>query len=150
MAGKITFNSLLVPTDFTENSWSAFEYALRLVDGDESEIVVVHAIDPTLVDQFADFHGGTHDDVLAGLREKAKQQMTRYSEKSDKVSNVDPLICEGEPFFEIIKKAEDFAVDAIVMSKFGQRNHANSLLFGSTAEKVARGSKLPVIILPGA
>lgn len=148
MTNKVPFNSLLVPTDFSENAWSAFQHARLLVDGDESEIVVVHVIDSGFVNQIAQLGMGDHDELLAVMREKAKTKLQRYSENSDDTTNIDTLVCEGVPFLEIIKKADDFAVDAIVMSKLGERSQADTLLFGSTAEKVTRGSKKPVIVLP--
>ena len=148
MKNKIPFNSLLVPTDFSENAWSAFEHARLLVDGEDSEIVVVHAIDPSIINQIVELGIGTHDEILKSMRVKANEQLERYAEKSDESTKIDTLVCEGEPFFEIILKANDFAVDAIVMSKLGQRDQPRTLLFGSTAERVIRGSKKPVIVLP--
>ena len=148
MTNKVPFNSLLVPTDFSENAWSAFQHARLLVDGDESEIVVVHVIDSKFINQIAHLGMGDHDELLAVMREKAKTKLQRYSENSDDTTNIDTLVCEGVPFLEIIKKADDFAVDAIVMSKLGEGSQADTLLFGSTAEKVTRGSKKPVIVLP--
>jgi nucleotide-binding universal stress UspA family protein len=148
MKNKIPFNSLLVPTDFSENAWSAFEHARLLVDGEESEIVVVHAIDPSIINQLVELGMGTHDEILKSLREKANERLKPYSDKSDDSTNIDTLVCEGQPFFEIVLKADDFAVDAIVMSKLGQRDQPKALLFGSTAERVIRGSNKPVIVLP--
>ncbi len=148
MSNKVPFNSLLVPTDFSENAWSAFQHARLLVDGDDSEIVVMHAIDPMIVDQFVQMGVGEHSKVLESLKTNARQKLERYKADADDSVQVDTLVCEGEPFLEIVRKADDFAVDAIVMSKFGQRNPAKSLLFGSTAEKVIRGSKKPVVVLP--
>ena len=148
MTNKAPFNSLLVPTDFSENAWSAFQHARLLVDGMDSEIVVVHAIDPELVNQVVELGVGDHDSVLKSMRENSLDKLKRYADVSDESTNIDVLVCEGDPFFEIIRKAEDFAVDAIVMSKLGQRDKAKSLLFGSTAEKVIRGSGKPVIVLP--
>ena len=148
MKNKIPFNSLLVPTDFSENAWSAFEHARLLVDGEDSEIVVVHAIDPSIINQIVELGIGTHDEILKSMRVKANEQLSRYSDTSDDSTKIDTLVCEGEPFFEIILKANDFAVDAIVMSKLGQRDQPRTLLFGSTAERVIRGSKKPVIVLP--
>ena len=148
MSNKVPFNSLLVPTDFSDNAWSAFQHARLLVDDDDSEIVVVHAIDPTVVNQIVHIGLSEHDSVVESMRKVALAQLEEYSEVSTDSTKIDVLVCEGEPFFEIISKAEDFAVDAIVMSKLGQRNQAKSLLFGSTAEKVIRGSKKPVIVLP--
>ena len=148
MTNKVPFNSLLVPTDFSENSWSAFQHARLLVDGDESEIIVVHVIDSAFIDQVTKLGMGEHEGLLAVMREQAKTKLQRYSDNSDDKTNIDTLVCEGVPFLEIIKKADDFAVDAIVMSKLGERSQADTLLFGSTAEKVTRGSKKPVIVLP--
>lgn len=148
MNSAVTFNSLLVPTDFSDNAWVAFEYACALVDGDESEIMVVHAIDPTLVDQLVEIGAGDHDAVYGSVKKNALARLERYAELSSETVNVDTLVCEGEPFFEITRKAEEFAVDAIVMSKMGTRNRPESLLFGSTAEKVLRGCRKPVIVLP--
>ena len=148
MVNKIPFNSLLVPTDFSENAWSAFQHARLLVDDVESEIVVVHAIDPAIVDQIVRLGVGERDEVVKSMRALALENLKRYAEVSASSTKVDTLVCEGEPFFEIIRKADDFAVDAIVMSKLGQREPAKTLLFGSTAEKVIRGSNKPVIVLP--
>ncbi len=148
MTNKVPFNSLLVPTDFSENAWSAFEHARLLVDNQESEIVVIHAIDPALVNQVVELGIGDHESILKSLRENALARLKQYADLSTDSTHIDTLTCEGEPFFEIIRKADDFAVDAIVMSKLGQRDQTKSLLFGSTAEKVIRGSRKPVIVLP--
>jgi nucleotide-binding universal stress UspA family protein len=148
MTNKVPFNSLLVPTDFSEHSWSAFQHALLLVDGQDSEIVVVHAIDPSAVNHIVELGIGEHDSILKSMRENSLEKLKQYSDASTDSTNIDVLVCEGVPFFEIVRKADDFAVDAIVMSKLGQRDGANTLLFGSTAEKVIRTSKKPVIVLP--
>lgn len=148
MSNKVPFNSLLVPTDFSENAWSAFQHARLLVDGDDSEIVVVHAIDPALVEQIVQLGIGDHGTIVDSMRKHAKENLKKYSAATDDSTHVDTLVCEGEPFFEIVRKADDFAVDAIVMGKLGLRNQPKALLFGSTAEKVIRGSKKPVIVLP--
>lgn len=148
MTNKVPFNSLLVPTDFSEHSWSAFQHASLLVDGLESEIVVVHAIDPATIDQMVELGIGDHEAILKSMRENSLARLKQYSDASTESTNVDVLVCEGIPFLEIVRKAEDFAVDAIVMSKLGLNHQANTLLFGSTAEKVIRTSKKPVIVLP--
>lgn len=148
MNTTVTFNSLLVPTDFSEHSWAAFQHAQQMIDDKDSEIVVVHAIDPSVVAQMVEINVGDHDEVLKSIRRNAMDRLAKYSEATTKSTKIDVLVCEGIPFIEIVRKSQDFAVDAIVMSKLGQRNEANSLLFGSTAEKVIRTSKKPVIVLP--
>ena len=148
MNQQVPFNSLLVPTDFSENAWSAFEYARQLVGGEDAEIVVVHAIDPAMVQQLVDLGMGAPDELMASMKKNALSSLSPYAETTNELIQVDTLVSEGDPFLEIILKADDFAVDAIVMSKLGQRSPATSLLFGSIAEKVIRGSRKPVIVLP--
>ena len=148
MDKQVPFSSLLVPTDFSEHAWAAFEHACKLINEDDSEIVVMHAIDPTIINQVVELGIGEHDEILSSMRKNAIELMQRFKEAANEQINVDTLVGEGDPCFEIIRKAEDFAVDAIVMSKHGQRDQTKTLLFGSTAEKVIRGSKKPVIVLP--
>ena len=70
MNSQISFNSLLVPTDFSDNAWIAFEYARRLTDRDESEIVVMHAIDPTIIDQMVELGAADHEATSGNLRKQ--------------------------------------------------------------------------------
>jgi nucleotide-binding universal stress UspA family protein len=82
------------------------------------------------------------------MRETAQPMLDSYRSRGDHSVEVDTIISTGVPFLEILKKAEDFDVDAIVMGKLGTRGPIDNLLFGSTAEKVIRGSRRPVIVLP--
>jgi len=54
------------------------------------------------------------------------------------------LIVPGMPFEEIIKQSENHLADLIVIGTHG-RTGLDHVLFGSTAEKVVRKSKLPVL-----
>jgi nucleotide-binding universal stress UspA family protein len=153
MNSQSPFNSLLVPTDFSEASREAFEWALRSIDGNESVIIVLHVIEEALIDTVAQHEFAPREDVARRMRTHAGQQLHEYkkspgTEASGAKIDVDTIVAEGLPFLEIIRKADDFAVDAIVMGKIGTRGHVEKLLFGSTAEKVLRGARRPVIVLP--
>lgn len=148
MVHKVDFNSLLVPVDFSENSKAAFAQAIGLVSGDSPVIILLHVVDSALP-EFAEAHDlGSHTEVAHRMRERAQTKMQEYVDACPDEIEVDPIISEGRPFLEVLQKADDFAVDAIVMSKIGHRGKVEELLFGSTAEKVLRGSKKPVLVLP--
>jgi nucleotide-binding universal stress UspA family protein len=49
---------------------------------------------------------------------------------------------------EILKIARDLDLPLIVMGIRGQSMPAEELLFGSTAEKVLRGTRVPVLCVP--
>ena len=148
MIRKIDFNTLLVPVDFSDNSKAAFAQAIGLVSGDNPVVILLHVLDPSLP-EFAQEHGlGTHEEITHRMRHRAEGLLREYAEACPTGIEVDPIISEGRAFLEILQKADDFAVDAIVMSKIGRRGKVEELLFGSTAEKVLRGSTKPVLILP--
>lgn len=148
MTRKIDFNTLLVPVDFSANSKAAFAQAIGIVSGDNPVVILLHVIDPS-VPEFANALGlGSHEEITHRMRTRAETLLQEYADTCPAEIEVDSLISEGRPFLEILQKADDFAVDAIVMSKIGRRGKVEELLFGSTAEKVLRGSTRPVLILP--
>ncbi len=148
MIRKVDFNSVLVPIDFSENSKIAYAQAIGLVSGENPVLILLHVIDSSLA-EFAESHGlASHDDIVARMRSRADTELQEYVNVCPDGIEVDSLVSEGRPFMEILKKADDFAVDAIVMSKIGRRGKVEELLFGSTAEKVLRGSTKPVLVLP--
>jgi nucleotide-binding universal stress UspA family protein len=150
MANPTQFNSLLVPVDFSAASEAAVERAAGLLSGKDPVLILHHVIDPSLV-RFAVEHGwGSADEVTGEMRaraERALEDCRRMASAQDGIE-IDAIVSEGPPFLEILRKSEDFAVDAIVIGKFGARGPVEKLLFGSTAEKVLRGSRRPVIVLP--
>jgi nucleotide-binding universal stress UspA family protein len=148
MNNKSPFNSLLVPTDFSEASQDAFQWALNAVDGNDSVIIVLHVLDEALIELIAAHEFGERDEVTKRLRKHATERLSEFKSAGSVGVEIDVIVSEGLPFLEIISKAEDFAVDAIVMGKVGMRDRFEKLLFGSTAEKVLRASRCPVIALP--
>ena len=142
------FNSLLVPTDFSAASREAFDWALRSTDGNESVILVLHVLDKTLIDTISAHEFGAPEDVARRMRQHAEEKLAEYKRSAGADVEVDVVVSEGLPFLEIIRKAEDFAVDAIVMGRVGARGRVEKLLFGSTAERVLRGARRPVVVVP--
>jgi nucleotide-binding universal stress UspA family protein len=53
---------------------------------------------------------------------------------------------EGEPYVEIIRFAEDQGADMIILSTRGQSGFSRWLL-GSVADRVVRGSTIPVLLV---
>jgi nucleotide-binding universal stress UspA family protein len=148
MVHKVDFNTLLVPVDFSENSKVAFAQALGLVSGDNPVVILLHVIESSFP-EFAEAHDlGSRDQVVQRMRERAERLLAEYTDAALEGVEVDVIISEGRPFMEILQKSDDFAVDAIVMSKVGRPGKVEELLFGSTAEKVLRGSTKPVLVLP--
>jgi universal stress protein A len=139
-------NSLLVPVDFSESSKNAFAKAMHLAKGDDAVVILLHVIDTAITEMTSASEMGTREDIVAKLRQRAEREMVAYETPAGITVQVQTIICEGVPFFEIVRKADELLVDAIVIGKFGERGE--KLLFGTTAERVIRGSTRPVITLP--
>ncbi len=103
----------------------------------------MHVLDEHLIDTIAAHQFGTRDEVARRLRAEADSRMKELKLLATENVEIDTIVTEGLPFLEIIRKADDFAVDAIVMGKVGARGHVEKLLFGLTAEKVLRGAGAP-------
>jgi nucleotide-binding universal stress UspA family protein len=142
------FNTLLVPTDFSAASKIAFQKAVSLASGDDPLVIILHVIDLSLVEFAAVNELAPRDTALQRVRARAEAELAQFKQDVETQVEIRSIICEGLPFLEILTKAEEFLVDAIVMGKIGARGTLEKLLFGSTAERVLRGSTRPVLVLP--
>lgn len=119
-----------------------------MVTGETPVVIVLHVIDHAQVALIASYELGSEKEIAARIRERAERQLAQFREELGSNVELETIVCEGVPFLEIIRKADEFQVGAIVMSKYGQRGHLEKLLFGTTAERVLRGATRPVIVLP--
>jgi nucleotide-binding universal stress UspA family protein len=141
-------NTLLVPLDFSPISGGVFDAALELVSGDDAALILLHAVDPALIDFAAGLELEPREKIVATMRARAEEELALLKERAGDRVEVQTIVSEGIPFVEILKKAEDFQVDAILMGKHGMRGHLEKLLFGTTAERVIRGTMRAVIVVP--
>ncbi len=141
-------NTLLLPVDLSPISRGVFERALELVRGDDAALILLHAIDPALVEFATGLGFEAREMIVEKMRAQAEQELASLKESAGDRVEVQTIVCEGVPFVEILRKAEDFEVDAILMGRFGSRGPIEKLLFGTTAEHVMRGSLRTVIVVP--
>lgn len=141
-------NEVLVPVDFSQASAATFARAQWLVGGEKPVIILLHVVDLSFVG-LAHAHGlGTSDDVLTTMRTWAERELTEMASTAGPGVEVVTVLSEGVPFYEIVERADEFDVDAIVIGRTGNRDTSEALFFGSTAERVVRACKRPVIVLP--
>jgi len=62
--------------------------------------------------------------------------------------DVEKMIVVGSPFVEILKITRDLDLPMVVMGVRGRSTPPEEILFGSTAEKVLRGTRVPVLFVP--
>jgi nucleotide-binding universal stress UspA family protein len=86
----------------------------------------------------------------AQLRRKAEEQLQDIARKFP-LSNlrIESMVVVGKPFAEILRIAADLHFSLIVMGIRGRHQGGiEEILFGSTAEKVLRAARIPVVCVP--
>ncbi len=146
------FSRILLSTDFSQQAEQAYPWAARLATSNHGLIHLIHALEDDLVATapvFADYMApGALD--LGSYREEfrtgAQKALDAAAEKLRALgAEVETHLLErGRPSQAIVAAAQEFACSVIVLSTHGHGGLAH-LLLGSTAEKVVRLAKVPVL-----
>ena len=144
----LTSPEILVPIDFSPCSVNALRVAVGMA-APEGDLTLLHVVDEEFVQAAVAAGMGSTDEIIARLKEQAENNFTLILEglETGQVT-VEKMIVVGLPFVEILKIARDLDLPMIVMGIRGQSTSAEELLFGSTAEKVLRGTRVPVLCVP--
>lgn len=139
---------ILVPVDFSPCSVNAVRAAIGIAmpDGD---LTLLHVIDENFVNDAVAAGLGNSEEIRARLRERAEIDFSTMLESLDAQGvDIERMIVVGSPFVEILKIARDLDLPMIVIGVRGRSTPPEEVLFGSTAEKVLRGSRVPVLCVP--
>ena len=139
---------ILVPVDFSQTSINAVRVALGIASPG-GDLTLLHVIDRDFVEDAVAAGMGSSEEITARLREQAEANFASALEGVETgEANVERMVVVGSPFVEILKIARDLDLPMIVMGTRGRSTQAEELLFGSTAEKVLRGTRVPVLCVP--
>src|ERR671938_1293116 len=138
----------LVPVDFSECSVNAVRVAIGIAAPD-GDLTLLHVIDQDFVNAAVAAGLGSAEEMTARMRERAEADFSSMLEGIEAGGvEIERMIVIGVPFIEILKIARDLDLPMIVMGMRGRSTPPEEVLFGSTAEKVLRGSRVPVLCVP--
>lgn len=142
---SLPIRNILVPIDFSEYSKNALRYALPMAQLYGATLHLVYVIEPTIYPADLGFGQVVMPGVEEELRKKGMAQMEHLiaTEIGSRV-NAEAVIRTGKPHQEILKEAEEKNVDLIVVATHGHTG-VEQILFGSTAMRVVRLAKCPVL-----
>lgn len=144
----LTSPEILVPMDFSPCSVNALRVAVGMA-APEGDLTLLHVVDEEFIHGAVAAGMGSTEDIRQRLKELAEANFNTVLEGLETGQvNVEKMIVVGLPFVEILKIARDLDLPLIVMGIRGQSTSAEELLFGSTAEKVLRGTRIPVLCVP--
>jgi nucleotide-binding universal stress UspA family protein len=144
----LSLRQILVPTDFSETSDKALDFAIELAQKFEASVVVMHAFEIPVIG-FPDGSIVATADVAARIQEAARKGLeATVAARAKRSVKLTSVLREGPAADEIRSLAEELKVDMIVIGTHGRRGLARALL-GSTAENVVRTVHVPILTIHG-
>jgi universal stress protein A len=136
-----SYSKILMAVDLSEDSDGVAERALAIAHNNESELHIIHVIEPL---SFA--YGGDIPMDFSGIQDEihqqAKQQLAKFGDKHG-VDATRRHVVLGRPDVEVRSMADELHADLIVLGSHGRSGLA--LLLGSTANGVLHGATCDVL-----
>lgn len=138
--------TILLTTDFSDTSLKALDPARALAKRFGARIVLVYVEEDRLPPLVVEYMAVGVEDVLHQQVDRAKVRLAEFARQHlAGFEDVEPIVAVGTPHVEIVRLAEEKAVDLIVMATHG-RGFISHAILGSTAERVLRRAPCPVMI----
>ena len=141
------YQTILVPSDFSECGETAWNHAVQLAKVHNSRIVVLYVVEPVMS------HYGLVG-LIPGVKELEEQHdiasRLKLKELVDHAEEqgltVEGKILTGKPSRCVLDAAKDAGADLIIMGTHGRSGLAHDNI-GSTAERVVQKSGVPVLVV---
>ena len=146
------YKRILVPVDGSRASTQGLREALRLAKDQKAKLRIVHIVDEAALAQYpeaVDATGVILDTFINDGKKTLKNAMALARRQGINAECVLHEKLLGSLTDLILKEAKEWKSDIIVLG-----THANTgikhLLLGSSAEEIARSSRIPVLIVHSA
>lgn len=136
---------ILIPTDGSEYSRYAVDYAVKLCTALKAEIVLLSVVDVRY--EMYDVYSEVQTPVQ--IEELMREQISRALDKhaagiQDKGITVKKILRTGDVIQEVLDVVTEEGIDLIVIGTHGRKGISRFLL-GSTTEKLVRSAPCPVL-----
>ena len=140
-----TIKRILVPIDFSAVSRAAVLRAGELGDALGATVELLHVLDlPKPQHMAAEFYVPLPAEYRQDVRRRAEEHLKDWLATASISPGVARQRVDGKPAAEIVKYAQEHAIDLIVMGTSG-RGAVSQLLLGSVADTVIRTAPCPVM-----
>ena len=137
--------TILVPTDGSDYSGYAADYAGRLAQALEARIVLVSVVSVTtgIYDAYSEIPAAVQVEEV--LREQVHRALDKEAARlRERGLEVRSLLRVGDVLREILDAVEEESADLVVIGTHGRKGLSRFLL-GSTTEKLVRTAPCPVL-----
>jgi len=141
----VRIKTVLVPTDFSSGASTALGWARTLANAFGAEIVLLHAVDLSLVWMPISGPAAIPAPLSGELVDRVTQhaQAALDAEAPNATEITRRLLRRGDAREVILDVAEEVHADVIVMGTHGRRGFSH-LFIGSVAEHIVRHARVPV------
>lgn len=138
--------TILVPTDFSKHAENALKVAAQIAKKNNGEIILLHMLE--LSTSGNDALNSSHDIPELMFFKNAALQKLEELENSSFLDNVkvSSLVQFNMAFEGIMDNAKKHNAELVVMGSHGASGF-HEMFVGSNAEKVARNSEIPVLVI---
>jgi nucleotide-binding universal stress UspA family protein len=134
------FRKILVTTDFSEGTADALDYAFSIAQENKSRITLLHVVNDIAMDVSRKYRDSIIEGVNSKLEEMVPEEAWDWCDIRTKVE-------VGHPYRLIERTLEKEKPDLLVMNIHG-KGMLDRALLGSTAERIVRSAKCPVLLIP--
>jgi nucleotide-binding universal stress UspA family protein len=138
----VSFQRVLIAVDSEPLASHAAELGIELAASLGAEVAFVHAIDPALTQAT----GITPAELIAEYEWQAKRLIGEFSKLVRQTSPPLEFIHVGKPASEIVRTAQEWRADIVVIGSHARHGVQRALL-GSVAEAVMRHAPCPVFVV---
>lgn len=137
--------NILIATDGSDNTLRAISCGIEFAKISGATVYALYVVNtPATISETWTLGKERIYEVMRKDGEKAVSKIKEIGEASG--VEIKEVVLDGDPSNEIIDFAENNNIDLIVMGTLGKTG-LEKFLIGSVAEKVVRGSKVPVMVV---
>jgi nucleotide-binding universal stress UspA family protein len=145
----LPIEKILFPTDFSEPANKALKTANELASHFSAELILIHVVSTTpLIPASPGLTGYHLPEAIREMEDNARKSLEEMvREKLEGETKSRTMVVGGNPADEIARLAADEEVNLLVIATHGLSGW-RKFIFGSVADKVAKFSPCPVLLIP--
>ncbi len=141
-------NSILVPTDFSEDSFLALAHAIELAKWRQCSLTILH-VNPDESMLFRYLSEKEFEKLRQEALADARRQLEKLVDRFPALQEVKHQfhIRRGNPVIEILEELDRHPVDLVVIGSHGRSSQGLKFFYyGATVEKIVRRAKTSIMV----
>lgn len=144
---KFEVKDIIIPTDFSEISYSAFYYAGEIGERYGAKLHIIHVLEdiPPVLGKESAYFSDNESDNSAEQEAYSNLEIARQYLSNITSLDVNTVLKKGTDSEEIINYAREVNAGLIVVATHGRTGVLRTLM-GSVAQKIIKNSECPVLV----